>query len=568
MIDPATQTEDDRDRQLAELLSDLADQVAANVPVDLQQTCQQNPHLEQEIRRLWGVVVVAGAAGEARQRESASDDAPNGGQPQRFQLPQRLGDYELLEEVGRGGMGVVYRARQISLSREVAIKMIAQGRLASDADQARFDSEAISAAKMEHPGIVPIYEVDEFEGRSFFSMQYVPGPTLADRIRDGLLSEREAARIVSQVARAVQFAHDRGILHRDLKPSNILIDSLGRPLVSDFGLAKQIYDNPNRPPETDVTRSGAVIGTPCYMSPEQAAGRRGLIGPASDVYSLGCVLYHALVGRPPLVSDSAVELVTMVLEQEPLPPRAFRSGIDRDLEMIVIKCLQKPADLRYASAAELANDLDAFLSSEPVTARSGRFGQIVARTFRETHHAVVLENWGLLWMWHSLVLLVACALTWGLQTFGFTNPLAFAVLWIVGLSAWASVFWIMRRRMGPVTFVERQIAHVWAASMLGIAALFPMEAQLGLPVLSLSPLLGVIAAMVFIVKASILSGAFYIQSIALLMTAVAMALLPDQGHLIFGVVAAAAFFFPGLKYHRQRRSNARQDVEKQSNAAS
>ncbi|QDS90893.1 Serine/threonine-protein kinase PknB [Rosistilla ulvae] len=551
MTEPTGDNDIDSDQQLAELLSDLADRVARNVPVDLEQVCRQHPGLSDDLRNLWGAVVVAGAVGETYQDEIDGGAKTAEINDRMFQLPQRVGDYELLQEIGRGGMGVVYRARQISLGREVAVKMMAQGRLASDSDQARFDSEAISAAKLEHPGIVPVFDVAEFEGRSFFSMQYVPGPTLADRIQDGLLPQREAARIVSQVARAVEFAHSRGVLHRDLKPSNILIDSHGRPLVTDFGLAKQIAD------ETHVTRSGAVIGTPCYMSPEQAAGRRGLIGPASDVYSLGCVLYHALVGRPPLVSDSVVEMVMMVLEQEPLPPRALRQGIDRDLEMIVIKCLQKPADLRYATAAELADDLDAFLNSEPVAARSGRFAQVVARALRETHHAAVLENWGVLWMWHSLVLFVACAFTWRLQAYGITNHLAFASLWTVGWVAWATVFWVLRRRMGPVTFVERQIAHVWGASMLGIAALFPMEASLGLPVLSLTPLVGVIAAMVFVVKAAMLSGAFYIQVAALLLSAVAMAVWPAQAHLIFGVVAAGSFFFPGLKYYRQRRRNER-----------
>ncbi|WP_417734902.1 serine/threonine protein kinase [Rosistilla oblonga] len=551
MSDPVVNESEDRDHQLAELLSDLADRVARNVPVDLEQVCRQHPLLAKDLRSLWGAVVVAGVAGEAYQEDGSPATEAASVSEGMYQLPLRLGDYELLEEVGRGGMGVVFRALQISLNREVAVKMIAQGRLASETDQARFDSEAVAAARLEHPGIVPVYDVSEFDGRSFFSMQYIPGPTLADRIHDGLLPQREAARIVSQVARSVEFAHSRGILHRDLKPSNILIDSHGRPLVTDFGLAKQISD------DADVTRSGAVLGTPCYMSPEQAAGRRGLIGPASDVYSLGCVLYHALVGRPPLVSDSAVEMVMMVLEQEPLPPRALRQGIDRDLEMIVIKCLQKPPDLRYATAAELADDLDAFLSSEPVAARSGRFAQVLGRALRETHHAAVLENWGVLWMWHSLVLLVACALTWRLQAYGITNQLAFAALWTVGWVAWATVFWVLRRRMGPVTFVERQIAHVWGASMLGIAALFPMEASLGLPVLSLTPLVGVIAAMVFVVKAAMLSGAFYIQVAALLLSAVAMAVWPAQAHLIFGVVAAGSFFFPGLKYYRQRRRNER-----------
>jgi serine/threonine-protein kinase len=226
--------------------------------------------------------------------------------------------------------------------------------------------------------------------------------------------------------------------------------------------------------------------------------------------------------------------------------------LDRDLEMIVIRCLQKPIDLRYDSAGALANDLEAYLADERVEARSGHFTQVIARVFRETHHATVLENWGTLWIWHSLALLIAGVLTWQLDYNGVTQRWVYVAVWTIGLGAWAGVFWKLRRRMGPVTFVERQIAHLWGASMIAIAALFPVEWWLGIPVLALSPVLGVISSMVFIVKAGMLSGEFYVQAIALLMTAVAMAVLPQHAHLIFGLVAAACFFVPGFKYRRRR----------------
>ncbi len=424
--------------------------------------------------------------------------------------------------------------------------MILRGRLASDADIERFLAEALATARLEHKNIVPVYEVGDIEGRPFFSMQFIEGQTLAERVASGPLPQREAAELVAAISRAISFAHDHGVLHRDLKPSNILIADDGTPLVSDFGLAKQTGA------QAELTRSGVLLGTPAYMSPEQAGSRRGLVGPASDVYSLGSVLYFALTGRPPFVADSPMEVVMLVIEQDPTPPRLLRPSLDRDLEMIVIRCLQKPIDLRYDTAAAFADDLDAYLADEKVAAGSGRFSQVLARLFRETHHASVLENWGLLWMWHSLVLLVACVLTWLLDFMGVTNRWTYAAVWTVGLGAWAAVFWKMRQRMGPVTFIERQIAHIWGASMIAIGLLFPLEWWLKMPVLSLSPMLGVISAMVFMIKAGMLSGAFYLQATALLLASLMMAIWPSWAHLIFGIVAAACFFIPGFRYARRR----------------
>jgi len=303
-----------------------------------------------------------------------------------------------------------------------------------------------------------------------------------------------------------------------------------------------------------------VLGTPAYMAPEQAAGNRGRLGPASDVYSLGTILYHMLTGRPPFQAATAVDTVLMVLEQDPVPPHVLNRNADRDLEMIALRCLQKPTDLRYESAAELAGDLQAYLDGESIVARSGRFGQIVARLFRETHHATVLKNWGSLWMWHSLVVLVVCFLTnihYLLEAQDHTKPVLherwhFFVLWTVIGVAWVTVFWILRRRMGPVTFVERQIAHIWAGSLITIGMLFPVEYALGLPVLSLAPVVAMIVGMLFVVKAGILSGSFYVQAAVMFATAVVMALVPDYSHFILGVAASACFFFPGLKYYRQR----------------
>ncbi|MCA9138235.1 MAG: serine/threonine protein kinase [Planctomycetales bacterium] len=524
----------------------MTDAICQGDPIDFDQVCRENPDLADELKKLWGAVLVtdtAGAVSEERPRSGSHEDRQLG----QLQLPTLVGDYRLIEEIGRGGMGVVFRARQQSLDREVAIKMILRGRLASDADLKRFLAEAAATARLVHPGIVPVYEVGDIDGRPFFSMQYIEGETLSQRGARGPLPQREAARIIADVARAVHFAHCQGFVHRDLKPSNILLRPDGKPLITDFGLAKESGV------DADLTRSGMLVGTPAYMSPEQAGGRRELLGPATDIYSLGCMLYFTLTGRPPFVAETPVELVMLVIEQDPSPPRALRPSLDRDLEMIVIRCLQKPIDLRYASAGDLADDLDAFLADEVVSARSGRFAQVIARIFRETHHAGVLENWGTLWMWHSMVLLVACYLTWQLEYLGFRNRYVYMGMWTIGLGAWATVFWKLRQRLGPVTFVERQIAHVWGGSMIAIGMLFPIEWLLGLDVLVLSPLLGVISAMVFIIKAGMLTGVFYFQAIALLAASVMMAVAPQFGHLIFGVTSALCFFIPGYQFWKRKR---------------
>ncbi|QDV26107.1 serine/threonine-protein kinase [Aureliella helgolandensis] len=536
---------------LADLVSRLTDRVQAGETIDFEQICRESPEHADELKELWGAILVTHAvAVETRIWASPANVAEEVSRGFTVpKLPFIIGDYELLEVIGRGGMGVVYRAQQRSLNRTVAVKMIHDDRPSSLENRQRFFAEAEATARLEHPGIVPVFEVAEHEGHPFFSMQFVPGETLAERLKQGPLPQRLAAKVMVDVARAIHYAHDQGVLHRDIKPSNILIDEFDRVRVTDFGLAK-LSDSAD-----SLTRSGAVIGTPSYMSPEQASGRTPLLGPRSDVYSLGTVLYHSLTGRPPFIADSPMELALQVLELDPPPVRLLEPGLDRDLEMIVSKSLQKPPDLRYKSAGALADDLESFLRDEPVQARSGKLGQVAARWFRETHHAIVLENWGLLWMWHSLVLLIVCVATEILNWLGSENRLSYAALWVVGLGTWAAVFWALRRRMGPVTFVERQIAHIWGASLIAIAALTPLEWLLDLAPLTLSPILALVGGMVFFIKAGILAGWFYIQAACLLITSFLMALLPDYAHLIFGLISAACFFLPGLKYYRQRRAN-------------
>jgi serine/threonine-protein kinase len=461
-------------------------------------------------------------------------------------LPATFGDYELHEELGRGGMGVVYRATQRSLSRTVAVKMLLRRDMASAADLTRFRSEAEAAAGVAHPGIVAVHEVGEWDGQPFYTMEYVAGTTLSRQLAAGPLGAREVARLLMCVAEAVQAAHDCGVLHRDLKPSNILIDTAGQPRVSDFGLAKRLEE------DASVTHTGAILGTPCYMSPEQAAGSRGDVGPTSDVWSLGAILYQMLTGRPPFQASSPMDTLLAVLETDPPAPRTVAVGVDRDLEMIALKSLQKPQELRYASAGGLAADLRAFLAGETIAARRGGLADVFARLFRETHHAVVLENWGLLWMWHSVVICALSVITDVLAWQGVTSRWPYLALWGGGLALWAPIFWALRHRTGPVTAVERQIAHVWGGSVIASVLLFWVEGLLHLDVLTLSPVLALLAGLVFFAKAGILSGAFYVQAAVLFATALVMCLVPTYQHVIFGLVSAVCFFVPGYKYFRQR----------------
>ncbi len=563
----AVDAETDRDEILAVLLGQLTDRLQRGEPPRLEQMLAEHPDFAPDLRELWGAVQIADGlahapssranpiGGQAKSLEELTAPARTAAADSTPLIGQCVGDYQIDAELGRGGMGVVYRAEQMSLPRTVALKMLLDGEFASPANLARFRAEAQAVAGLDHPHIVPVYEVGEQLGRPYFTMKFIEGTTLARRLADGPLPAREAATLLAEVAHAVDYAHQRGILHRDLKPSNILIDAQGHAHVTDFGLAKRFAD------DAGLTRSGAILGTPSYMAPEQAAGTRGQVGPASDVYSLGTILYAMLTGRPPFQAATPVDTVLLVLEQEPLPPRMVNALADRDLEMIALKCLQKPPELRYATAAALASDLEAYLNGESISARSAAFSEVIARMFREKHQATVLENWGLLWMWHSLALLVICFLTSAMQWRGVASPWPYAMLWTFGLGAWAFVFWTLRHRSGPVTLIERQVAHVWAGSMASTAMLFVVEVILKLPVLTLSPVLAISSGMVFLVKAGMLSGAFYIQAIALFLTAAVMAWLQARGWridvMLFGVVSAASFFFPGLKYHRQRLRSSR-----------
>ncbi len=274
-----------------------------------------------------------------------------------------LGDYELLEEVGRGGQGVVFRARQKSLNRTVALKVISLGQWASEAHLKRFRREAEAAASLDHPGIVPIYDVGERDGSCYFSMKFVEGGQLDEVVRRTPISIRQAAELIAKVARTVHYAHEHGILHRDIKPGNILLDKNGEPHLTDFGLARLLDA------QSSVTRTIDVLGTPSYMAPEQAAGETTKLSKATDVYGLGAVLYQLLTGHPPFAGGTTYETIRLLRDTEPRQPRALNPKVDRDLSTICLKCLEKDPQRRYSSALALAEDLERWVKHEPIQAR-------------------------------------------------------------------------------------------------------------------------------------------------------------------------------------------------------
>lgn len=292
-----------------------------------------------------------------------------------------IGEYEILEEIARGGMGVVFKARQQKLHRIVALKMILAGRLADTADVERFQREARAAGRLKHPNIVPVHEIGEHEGRHYFTMDFVEGRSLAEEIREESLAPRSAAAILQTVAKAVHFAHEQGTVHRDLKPANILLTPDNEPHITDFGLAKMLasVDEESR---AELTASGQILGTPSYMSPEQASGKQELVGPASDIYSLGAVLYACLTGRAPFVADSPVDTLLQVMKKEPVSPRELNPSVPRDLETICLKCLEKEPHKRYGTAQKLAEDLRRFLEDRPILARPADFSEKTIRWCR------------------------------------------------------------------------------------------------------------------------------------------------------------------------------------------
>ena len=358
---------DDHEERVERVIAEFLAAEDAGTPLDRDAVLAQHPDLADELRTFFRdhdrIGRMAAPLREAGPDETVDSDTMADPELPRGTRVVYFGDYELVRELGRGGMGIVYRARQISLNRLVALKMLKSDVLASDDERRRFRNEAEAVAVLDHPHIVPILEVGEHEGHRYFTMKLVEGPSLDHTLGEYTSDPKAAARLVATATEAVHHAHQRGILHRDLKPSNILLDERGEPYITDFGLAKRVKA------DSELTHSGAILGTPAYMAPEQASGHRGVVTTASDVYGLGAVLYALLTGKAPFSGDSVVDTLEQVRERAPEPPSKLNQATPRDLEVICLKCLEKDPARRYGTAQDLAADLRRWLAAEPIAAR-------------------------------------------------------------------------------------------------------------------------------------------------------------------------------------------------------
>jgi hypothetical protein len=467
-------------------------------------------------------------------------------------------DYELLRELGRGGMGVVYQARQKSLDRVVALKMILPGPVANAEDLQRFRTEANATARLQHANIVTVHEVGEENGQHYYTMDFINGPSLAQRLHDGPLPGRVAARYAVTIARAVHHAHRHGILHRDLKPSNILLDEDDQPHVTDFGLAKRLGG------DSSQTRTGAVMGTPSYMAPEQAAGRNKELTAACDVYGTGAILYELLTGRPPFRSDTPLDTLNCVLEQEPVPPRLLNPKVDHDLETICLKCLEKEPHCRYESAEALADDLERYLNGEAISARSFNVLDRLTRTLARSHHDVHFRSWGNMLLIFAAVVFVTHLALFLMVEAGVERYWRLAVrtvqFVIIGL-----IFWRFRRRnLLPTNIAERQLWSIWLGYLAAFAVTVVVDAQLGGHSLELNEqrhycFSAILSGLAFFVMGSTYWGRCYAIGVGFFALACLMTVSRDWVALEFG--AAWSLTLLGIGLHVRRLGGGPEAVE-------
>ena len=468
---------------------------------------------------------------------------------------QNFGKYQLIEEIGRGGMGVVYKARQVDLDRVVAIKMILSSWLASPEEVRRFYTEAKAAGRLQHPHIVGIHEVGQIHGQHYFAMDCVDGPSLENVLRNGpctvpnpnddsgtasdlansRLTAETVAKCLLSVARAVDYLHTQNIVHRDLKPSNILFDLDGNPQVTDFGLAK-IFETDNQ-----QTQTGTIVGTPCYMSPEQAAGHPSSVSPQSDVYSLGAILYEMLTGRPPFKEDNPLDTLMQVLESEPAMPSTLNPVVPRELEMICMRCLEKEPRGRYGSANALADDLDRYLKGEPVEARPSDVWQQLRRWVRR-EPAFVSRLTGLL--------AAAAILQFNYIQHGTDWPFHARVMSVLGI--WTVLSYLFQRLLNRDRFAN-PARFAWAAADTKLhTALIEMADGPRGPLLIGYPMLVAASGLFFRVRL-----VWFMTFISLVAYAVLLNLRPDeiqQTHypVIFAAVLAVMGFIVAYQVYRIR----------------
>ncbi|MGL4554191.1 MAG: serine/threonine-protein kinase [Gemmataceae bacterium] len=460
---------------------------------------------------------------------------------------ERFGDYVLLGELGRGGMGVVYRALETSIGRHVAVKMILSQALADPSELARFQAEASAAGRLQHPHIVKVLRVGTQDERHYYAMDFIDGPSLAQRVAAGPLPGRQAAALMVTVSRAIHHAHEQGILHRDLKPGNILLDAAGTPHVADFGLAKQMSA------DSGHTRTGAVMGTPGYMSPEQARGAKDLTA-ATDVYGLGAVLYELLTGRPPFRGETALDTLLMVMDNEPVPPRLLNPDVDHDLETVCLKAIARDPRDRYASAAELADDLQRYLEGESIAARSMNVLDYIGRTLERSQFDVEFRPYG------NMLLVFAAVVAAGHVIKQAVTSSAAPVGVVAGVqigqfvALLAVLWWYRARGLVPNSTAERQLYSLVAGYMLAcvltsqfLRMMFDVRAMYEGKIY---PFYCALTGMVFFVLGSSYWGKFYAAGAWFFALGVVLAWSPDAaayGALAFGGSWSLALVAIGLR---------------------
>jgi serine/threonine-protein kinase len=469
---------------------------------------------------------------------------PYGGAPAADPELPAVPGYDILGKLGEGGMGVVYQARQLRPDRLVALKMMRAGAFATPEERDRFRFEAETHAALDHPGLVPIHQVGEADGRPFMSLKYLEGGSLAARLKAGRYAPRPAAALTASVARAVQHAHDRGVLHRDLKPANVLLDAAGNPHVGDFGLARRLAA------EHSLAPTGTALGTPWYMAPEQARGERGLTVRA-DVFSLGAVLYELLTGEPPFRGATYEATLARLLDAKPaVPPRQHNPAVPRDLEAVCLKCLEKdPAD-RYASAAEAADDLTRFLNNEPVAARPPGFWDWLALALRTRPLPSPDYTWPAP-LWVGGISIVQHAAVFALVRAGQPAPALWAVL-VAGWVAAGVILWLLLlRRFRLLAATERHSSMAVAGTLAAQIVLFLTTGPLspGAPsreVLALYPPLAVVAGLAFFFLGSTNWGRLYPIGLATMALAPLMAACPDAAPLLYAAAVSSWLAWWGL----------------------
>ena len=442
----------------------------------------------------------------------------------------QIGPYEIESEIARGGMGVVYRARQVGLDRAVALKLISSGVLAGEEERRRFRIEAEAAARLHHPGIIAIHEIGSWQGYEYFSMTFVDGPTLQKQIDDGRFSDARSAGLVREIAQAVDYAHRAGIIHRDLKPDNILLSEDGRPLVTDFGLAKWHREG------TMLTRTGQVLGTPHYMSPEQAAGR-GETDVASDIYSLGAILYALITGQPPHSGDSSAEVLRSVLQDEPKSPRQIRREISPDLENICLKAIHYEPSRRYESAQALADDLNHFLAGEPTSASGSGFIDRVAREIQRDQHQTSFVQWARSLAIIGVIVFLSHVAMFILEYSQLSRPLA---IWLPRGVMMGLIFVVFyRARDGallPRSVAERPVWSIWLGYLAALGAVNALTASGLMHKSSMYTMASVLSGFGFLAMAGHAWGGSALFGIAFLILAFFTAYYPPAAPLIYGTM--------------------------------